>query len=123
MNSTALPASSRPASANSSTFEVPASPVWPAGRHSQGGASSQPKTGISWLRLAKVGALLAIAAQMVVMALLAQYQVQRGVQLRQTQAIGMTEGRAVGRTQDGLQLHTASATQGDVGTAPSHALR
>ena len=45
--------------------------------------TAKPEVQSPWLRLAVVVALLAIAVQLVVMAQLAQHQVQRGVQLRQ----------------------------------------
>lgn len=45
--------------------------------------TARPEVRSPWLRLAVVVALLAIAVQLVVMAQLAQHQVQRGVQLRQ----------------------------------------
>ena len=45
--------------------------------------TARPEVQSPWLRLAVVVALLAIAVQLVVMAQLAQHQVQRGVQLRQ----------------------------------------
>lgn len=73
--------------------------------------------------MAMVVALLAIAAQLVVMAQLAQYQVQRGVHLRQTQATGMAEDIATARTGgSSLQQHTASFGQGDAGAVPAYVL-
>ena len=48
--------------------------------------TAKPEVQSPWLRLAVVVALLAIAVQLVVMAQLAEHQVQRGVQLGQASA-------------------------------------
>lgn len=73
-----------------------------------------------WLRLA----LLAIAVQLVVMAQLAQYQVQRGVQLRQAQAVGMAGAVANAHAVQG-SVRTASTGQNhaDARTASIQVLR
>ncbi len=60
-----------------------------------------------WLRLAVVVALLAIAVQLVAMAQLAQHQVQRGVQLRQTIAAERAGGPAMALAADSEQPHAA----------------
>ena len=71
-------------------------------------ASRQAKvpTQSPWLRLAVV-ALLAIAVQLVAMAQLAQHQVQRGVQLRQTIAAERAGGPAMALAADSEQPHAA----------------
>ena len=67
----------------------------------------------TWLRWAVAGALLAIAVQLVMMAQLAQHQVQRGVQLRQ--AIAAERDDPAGQLRSALPLSTASAVQQEVG--------
>lgn len=65
------------------------------------------------MRLAVVLALLAIAVQLVVMAQLAQQQVQRGTQLRQ--ALAEERDRSAGQSGSGLPLQTASADVQEAG--------
>lgn len=86
-------------------------------RQSRSGARRPP-----WRRLAVGGALLAIAVQVLVMAQLAQHQVQRGVQLRQALAVEKAERAAVARAAAKSLVRTAAASPGSADSAPAYVL-
>ena len=77
-------------------------------RQSRSGARRPP-----WRRLAVGGALLAIAVQVLVMAQLAQHQVERGVQLRQALAAEKAESANGLRTHSDMQFKAVSLGQGE----------
>ena len=74
--------------------------------------ASSNATSSRWLRLAVRVSLLAIAVQLVVMAQLAQHQVQRGVQLRQAIAVERQNSEALFRPEPQLYPDTVSADDG-----------
>lgn len=88
-------------------FEPSGRPV--ASHNGRRNSSAQGRS--PWLRLAVLGALLAIAVQLLVMAQLAQHQVQRGVNLRQAQADKTTDAMASAHHEVNASLRTASASQ------------
>ncbi len=74
-----------------------------------------------WLFLAGVGVLLTIALQMLVMAQLAQHQVQRGVELRQGLAVEAADVANPARA--AADLPTQSALQSSSDSLPGYVLR
>ena len=89
-------------------------------------SAASPRLGANarspWLRRGMVGALLAIAVQILVMAQLAQRQVERGVQLRQALASEKTEGIAGVRTAARMPLQGMQIGQGGADPLPAHVL-
>ena len=66
-------------------------------------------------------ALLAVGAQLLAMAQLAQHQVQRGAQLRQ--ALAAERAATAGQGSTGAQFQTVSAAQRTADELPAHVLR
>lgn len=77
------------------------------------GSSRQARFSVSWLRVATVVAVLAIAVQVLAMAQLAQHQVERGVQLRQALAAEKAESANGLRTHSDMQFKAVSLGQGE----------
>ncbi len=81
-----------------------------------------------WFWLAVAIALLAVGAQLLAMAQLAQHQVQRGAQLRQTLAAergatGTAATTAPALSAAGARVQTVSAAQRTLDELPAHVLR
>ncbi len=103
-----MPFTSPPSSASSALADAARRP---------GGNARSP-----WLRLAVIGALLAIGVQMLVMAQLAQHQVQRGAQLRQALAAEKAERGSVAGIENGTPLRSAAVVQGNADSLPAYVL-
>lgn len=100
-----------------STTHSSASSALPDAARRPGGNARSP-----WLRLAAISALLAIGVQILVMAQLAQHQVQRGVQLRQALAAEKAERAAVAGIENGTPLRSAAVVQGNADSLPAYVL-
>lgn len=74
-----------------------------------------------WLYLAGVGVLLIIAVQMLVMAQLAEHQVQRGIELRQGLIVDTPSRADPARV--AADMRTQPATQSSADSLPGYVLR
>ena len=92
------------------------SPAWSAAVRSARTSLRSP-----WLCLAGVGVLLTIALQMLVMAQLAQHQVQRGVQLRQALTADTADRADPARS--AAPMSAQSVMQSSADSLPGYVLR